>query len=124
MPAFNALAAACAEGGKYYGKARFVVVYIAEAHAGDEWPIGWRYEPSQHQCYRDRCENAIKFQQEFGITAEMTFAPIDGEFEDYYKPWPFRFFGIRRGRIELNPKPIPGMQIYDLVEIWEYLDKL
>lgn len=55
-------------------------------------------------------------------TVEMGLAPLDGDFDRLYKPWPFRFFIIDKGKIVVNPVPIEG--VYNLCEIWDFIDDM
>ena len=110
----NALSDACR------GLAHFRLVYIAEAHASDEWPVGHPFDVPQHTTNEERASAAARFRDEFGLRTPLFIAPIHGAFEEHYRPWPFRFFVIENGRIALSPKPIG--EVYDIGELWEYLD--
>jgi hypothetical protein len=59
---------------------------------------------------------------EFAIPDEIPIVldDMDNTFARDYAPWPFRYYIIRNGVIELKPQPIGGT--YDLVPIWNYIE--
>jgi len=87
-----------------------VVVYIAEAHASDEWPIssarfngdrGAVHVP-QPRADADRCALAARFAADFGLSdAPLLVDAAEGAdadaFERAYAPWPLRFHGVVGG---------------------------
>jgi len=108
-------------------------VYIAEAHALDEWPVGNKFNLSypstkQTQTLVDRQEIVRKFQSLFpsqlkewelyvddpgiiGITTGITITGTSGTFgtgifEATFKPWPIGIYYIRQNRL-LHVVPIP-----------------
>lgn len=105
------------------GVARFVMVYTWEAHASNEWPIGQPISPAQHCTIQDRASGAQRMRS-IGLDAsvEIALAPLDGDFDRLYKPWPFRFFIIDGGKIVVNPVPVG--EIYNIGEIWDFIDKM
>ena len=89
-------------------RVRFVMVYVAEAHAEDEWPISsGRYnagrgpvrvtQPTSHE---ERVTLARRFVCDFDplgdVFDEILVDDVDtgDEFERKFAPWPFRFFGV------------------------------
>lgn len=72
---------------KFLEVASFVTVYVAEAHAQDEWPIrSSRYNGSrgpvlinQHRSTRERCAAAAAFAADFGITMPVLVDPMPGK---------------------------------------------
>lgn len=88
-----------------------ILVYIAEAHAEDEWPISSaRDSPSgkpvrihQHRCLAERVAAARVFCRAFGwggVDCRVFAAAMDGEFERSYSPWPMRLFVLMNGNVE------------------------
>ena len=86
-------------------RARFLFVYIAEAHAEDEWPIRssranlGRGPVSVKQPTKQaaRIEEARAFARDFEGFADMVVCDDierGDEFERDWSPWPFRFFGL------------------------------
>jgi len=106
-----------------------LVVYIAEAHAKDEWPISSaRYNKGQEvhvlqtHTTEARAIEAKKFFDAFGYTEiaeqkneiwNLVVAQPEEElgdrfgfgFEGQYKPWPFRAFGFKNGFIDFIAEP-------------------
>ncbi len=96
-------------------------MYIAEAHATDEWPIasarfnGGRGAVAVAQPRRDADRLALAR----AFAADFRMAPSDGftllvdaaegahadAFEHAYAPWPLRFFGVEGGALSLVPHP-------------------
>lgn len=86
--------------------AAFVGVYVAEAHATDEWPISSaRYNAGrgavcipQARTQEDRDAAAASFCRDFSPAFPVVSADIAGRFEELYKPWPIRFVVVGAGR--------------------------
>lgn len=99
--------------GQHADRARWALVYIAEAHAVDEWPIrSARYEPSgqpvsiaQHRSDAERAAAARRFRETFAVPFPVLADPIDGRFEASFCTWPFRFYVIRHGRVLFRAQP-------------------
>ena len=80
----------------------WLVVYVAEAHATDEWPISSaRFNGSQAQTRttRARADAARAFARDFeleGLGALAVDAPEEGEpFDAAFAPWPVRFYVLQ-----------------------------
>ena len=100
-------------------------VYVAEAHAQDEWPIrsgrfnhglGAVIVEKQPKKAAERCELARKFVEDFmpkvksgGMNSDISMVVDDPElgdpFEKYYAPWPLRLYLIRDGIVEWIAQP-------------------
>ena len=79
----------------------FRFVYIAEAHAMDEWPVtSERFSKSgpiivnQPKNSYDRCFLAQRFQSEYDLKMDLIIdIPENGDqFEKLFAPWPLRFY--------------------------------
>jgi hypothetical protein len=93
--------------------ADFAVVYVAEAHAQDEWPI------NSSRCNSDRgpvCVNApatteqrielaSRFASDFKIVMPVYADLVSDEFEKLYAPWPMRFYIFKHGRLKYLNRP-------------------
>jgi len=129
------MASVAAENAPENIKVRFVVVYIAEAHAVDEWPIsssryneGEEVSVSQTRSLEERIEVAKYALTKVGYINEtdvgpptdpewiLLVAPPEEEhstmadptvanFETEYKPWPFRAWGFVGGKIDFVAEP-------------------
>jgi len=102
----------------------FICVYIAEAHAVDEWPV--RTKPNlcikQHQTLYERCLMAKSLTNEYKFVVKMYVDTMDNTFENTYSAWPLRAFIIQNNQIQfiLEPKN-PGY--YDLKDLYSELNK-
>lgn len=97
--------------------ANFVFVYIAEAHAMDEWPLrSSRYLPDeakindgcaiiekQHTTIEERSVACQKLLDTYPgkIPGEIVLEPIDGNFSELLTPWPARFYILKKNKDEL-----------------------
>jgi len=79
---------------KYGDLARFVCVYIMEAHAKDQWPLGKLSTFDQHKTMDDRIRAAKHFQSEFNYRPEIYVDTMSNEFNNLYCTWPERGFVI------------------------------
>jgi len=79
---------------KYGEKVRFVCVYVMEAHAKDQWPIGNTSCIAQHKTLDERILAARKFQEEFHYQPELYVDTMDNLFNNEYCVWPERGFVI------------------------------
>ena len=69
---------------------QFLQVYIAEAHAQDEWPIGSkRYQLNQHKSLEDR---AAASRQQMDVPWPVFLDGMDDKFLHTYGAWPTRFY--------------------------------
>eukprot|EP00164_Ancoracysta_twista_P000206 GFYU01000297.1.p2 GENE.GFYU01000297.1~~GFYU01000297.1.p2 ORF type:complete len:137 (-),score=49.65 GFYU01000297.1:266-676(-) len=72
--------------------ADFVIVYIREAHAQDEWPLGKQVCVNQPTTNEGRLEIASKFVQDTGIKIPVVMDLIDNQFCEGFDAWPEQFF--------------------------------
>jgi len=104
----------------------FVLVYIAEAHATDLWPIrssrangarGPVNIPS-HQNDEERALVAMRFANDFGLSTDrfrVFVDPLpDEQFEKAYAPWPVRIFCLEGAKLSYVSEPSNAE-----VPIWE-----
>jgi len=103
----------------------FLLVYVAEAHATDLWPIrcsrangdrGPVNIPS-HQDDSDRALAAAQFVKNFGLqdNFRVFVDPLpDEEFEKNYAPWPVRIFCLDGDKLSYISEPSDAE-----VPIWE-----
>mmetsp|Transcript_18373 Transcript_18373/g.42550 ORF Transcript_18373/g.42550 Transcript_18373/m.42550 type:complete len:133 (+) Transcript_18373:1652-2050(+) len=113
------------------------LVYIAEAHAMDEWPIlsgrfnqgrGAVVVKEQPRTARDRCGVARRFGRDFGIPLEegrwsvIVDDPEEGDkFESEYAPWPLRLYLVRRGKVDWIAQPKDCSYVDALMELQNLL---
>jgi len=96
---------------RYQSRAGFLFVYIAEAHAADEWPMG---DPivtgrpvQQPVTVAQRITEARHFAQHFSLRWPLAVdAPELGDpFMRVYSPWPTRFYVLREGKLQFIAQP-------------------
>jgi len=94
------------------GMANFLCVYIAEAHAQDEWPIsscrfnnGTVVSYNQHKTVEERIAAASDFVAKFDFELPVVVDDISNPFERGYAPWPIRFFVLQKGKVEYIAEP-------------------
>ena len=116
-------------------QADFRVVYVAEAHAEDEWPIssgryttdGCPISLKQPRSAEERIAAAAAFQRAYGIDLTMFIDPpqpgSDGAFEAAYAPWPLRFYGCEgtAGQWILRYIATPQQCEYSLADLRAWL---
>ena len=114
---------------EFGARARFVMVYIHEAHAVDEWPINSaRCNGTRGAvCIRapvstaERCESAAAFARDFNVRMPMLVDLVEGEeFEKHYAPWPLRFFIVQQGKLQHIASP-ENSGHYSLQPVREWL---
>lgn len=100
---------------------QWLLVYIAEAHAEDEWPIGAPVVAvNQHKSTADRAVACNDCVEALGIKMPTVLDGEENEFDDTYASWPLRFFLIDNGIIEHIAMPTQGA--YDMTEIDRWLE--
>lgn len=106
-------------------------MYIKEAHAQDVWPISSaRYshdgQPVQIDAPKrdqERCQVAIDFKRNYGITMPMLVDPVSDAFEKAYAPWPLRYYVLmyEGGQVTVRFKAQPKEASYDLSQVRDFL---
>jgi len=87
---------------KYYkGIANFVCIYISEAHAKDEWPLGNKVCLNQHSKLEERLEAAMNFIKDYHFEIPILVDGMENTFDSLYASWPERFYIIENGRMEV-----------------------
>jgi hypothetical protein len=101
----------------------FLAVYIAEAHARDQWPVGKTIScVDQPTTLQQRLTNAQQFQQNFNFQMPMLVDNMDNTFHNTYGSWPFRFFVISEGKLILKAEPNKENFTYDMNEIDHWIN--
>jgi hypothetical protein len=70
------------------------LVYVAEAHAQDEWPIGsQKYTAPQHKSFLERKQVAESALPEFKLDWPVAYDALpDDHFTSVYGAWPIGFY--------------------------------
>jgi len=104
------------------------MVYIAEAHALDEWPMGDGYPGSEYKALNqpksvsERCTVAKMFREEIGCRLPMVVDGISDSFEKTYSVWPLRFYIVKQGKIVYKAQPTAKYR-YSVDELRENVAK-
>jgi len=83
----------------YKEKVDFLHVYIMEAHACDEWPLGTKTVISQHKSTQERIQVAKNFQKNYLWPFPMVVDTISNEFHNTFAVWPERVFIVIDGKM-------------------------
>lgn len=98
--------------------ADFLTVYIKEAHAQDEWPMGIEICYRQPKTLEERMKIARDFVNRFSYRIPMVVDSMQNLFEATFSAWPERLFIILNGKIEYYGKPGPFGYKPDEVISW------
>lgn len=90
---------------QYGQEVNFLAVYIAEAHAIDEWPVGERLAITQHTTMDERILAAKRFIRNSGFELEMVVDAMEDSFLCALAAWPTRFYVALQGRLEYVAMP-------------------
>jgi len=109
---FNALHA------KWCGRARIVAVYLREAHAINEWPMGHHVQVTQATTLVERAETAKRFITATGLSLDSVFVDaVEDKFMHMLSAHPQRFFVIdATGILRLKAAPFEGGYSLDDVD--------
>jgi len=91
---------------KHRSNVVIVAIYITEAHASDEWPVG----PSisfcrQPRSIQERCDLAQKFINTRLYRVPMLVDTMENNFQAAFAAWPFRYFIIKNNKITYKAQP-------------------
>jgi len=99
-----------------------VAVYITEAHARDEWPVGPSISfCSQPRTLEERCQLAEKFINTRLYRVPMLVDAMENNFQKAFAAWPFRFFIVKDNRIAYKAEPSPVSLCYDARELTDLI---
>jgi len=77
----------------------FVAVYVREAHACDQWPLGKAVVIPQHSTLSDRIAAARRFKEETAYEPTLLVDTMNNCFDEEYACWPERGFIIHESKI-------------------------
>jgi hypothetical protein len=108
---------------RYADRARFLTIYIKEAHPEDEWQMD--SNEKENVCYpqpktlADRVRIANDFVSRFHYGVPLLVDPIDNRANAAYAGWPERFYIVdAKGVIVYKGKPGPFGYHPEEVEAW------
>jgi len=97
-------------------------VYITEAHAKDEWPVGSKISVcDQAKTLPERLTIARRFVDEFEYKIPMAVDTLHNTFQQTFAAWPFRFYVIHKGQIALKAQPDEQTYAYRLADLSQWL---
>jgi len=103
---------------------RLITIYIAEAHASDQWPAG-----KTISCFRqpksldERLNNARYFQKTYEFEMPILVDSMENRFHLTYGSWPFRFYVVHQGKLVLKPEPGEQTYAYDMDELDRWISE-
>jgi hypothetical protein len=111
----------------FHERSDFVLVYISEAHAANEWPVGDRFVVDQPTDLAERIQIATEFRDLFSFPETFPIVvdhPGTDSFDKIYACWPTRFYGINSdGTIGYKAEPGPSHE-YDLGMLRQWLEQV
>jgi len=117
----------CCPNGKYPQVARFLTIYLEEAHARDEWwlpdspdaKVEGKSCIMNHKTLADRVNAAKQFVTNFNFPSEMVVDTFKEQVNERFDSWPERLYIIQDGRVVY--KGGMGPFNYRLAEVKDWL---
>jgi hypothetical protein len=114
---------------EFSSRVNFLTVYIEEAHAANEWPIGSRLKYDQPKKMEDRFKIIEDFRQALDYYDVPVVADLVGEqgFTDNhflveYAPWPIRIYVIHQRTMRYIAEP--KFATFGLAEVRDCLEQI
>lgn len=105
----------------YHEVADFLAIYISEAHATNEWPLGRRVCIAQHETIEERLEAARSYRSDMKAKVPMVVDPMSNSFNSAYNSWPERLYIINNGVMEYVASLYIDQQVPWLYQVLAYL---
>jgi len=106
----------------YQKVANFLIVYITDAHASDEWPVGKNVSfCEQPKSLDQRCLLAQKYARDHQLTVPMAVDTMENHFDQVFAAWPVRFYVVKDGLLEFKAQPNPDFYGYDFTQLADWL---
>lgn len=102
----------------------FAFVYISEAHATDEWPVGHNVVVEQPKTTSERIELAEKKLAELGVGDEficLVDLAEENSFHKAYACWPIRWYTVAPNTRQLSTIAQPRCSGYDMRELISWI---
>jgi len=108
---------------RYADRARFLTIYIKEAHSEDEWQMDSNEKESvcypQPRTLSQRVAIANDFARRFHYDVPLAVDPMDNRANALYAGWPERFYIVDEGGVIVyKGKPGPFGYHPEEVEAW------
>jgi hypothetical protein len=105
----------------YHEVADFLAVYISEAHATNEWPLGRRVCIAQHETIQERMTAAQTYRADMGAKVPMVVDTMSNSFNSQYNAWPERLYIINNGVLDYVADLYIDQKIPWLYQVLNYL---
>jgi len=76
------------------------MVYIAEAHATDTWPLGNHVSLPSHKTFNDRVAASKLLTEKFGLNIPVLYDDVNNNFDTTYAVWPERYYLLSLDKIQ------------------------
>ena len=101
------------------GVVRFQLVYTAEAHASDEWPVGSHIAQRQPRSTHERVSVARRRLAELGVNWPGTLVDTGREaFQEAFACWPLRWYFLDGHTVTHTAQPSGGAYDVTQIELW------
>jgi hypothetical protein len=101
----------------------FLMIYIAEAHARNQWPAGKTIScVDQPTTIEQRLEHARQCKKVLKFENPMLVDNMDNTFHFNYGAWPFRFYIMHQGRLAFKAQPEKNNFCYNIDELNQWID--
>lgn len=101
----------------------FLTVYIAEAHARDQWPMGKTIScVDQPKTLEERLRNAQQCKTNYKFEVAMVVDNMNNDFDLTYGSWPFRFYVIYQGKLVFKAEPNENTFEYDINQLDHWIN--
>jgi len=90
---------------QFSGKINFLLVYIAEAHATDVWPLGNHVCLSSHKTIKERENAAQLLVSKYDCKLPILLDSMSDEFDNAFSIWPERYYVLKNNLVEHVFKP-------------------
>jgi len=104
-------------------RAEFLAVYITEAHAKDEWPVGETVSVcNQPKSMDERLAIANQFVKDHDYKVPLIVDTMNNSFQKMFAAWPIRFYIVRNGKIVYKAQPDLESYTYNIDEVEAWLN--
>jgi len=105
---------------EYKNRADFLTVYIREAHAVNEWPLGVKYCWNQPKTIMERISLAKLFVTEMKYQIPVYCDTMENMFNGIFSAWPERYYIFYEGKLAY--KAMPHGENFEFSELKDWLE--
>jgi len=81
------------------------MVYIAEAHANDIWPLGKHVDLPTHSTFEDRVKASDILISKYGLKIPVMYDTMENMFDEKFAVWPERYYLVVDQKMKKIYKP-------------------